>query len=113
MQAGDECELGPPSKAGATAAEAKLEVLPGWQPACNPGVSSNGRAETGSSENGGVHTWRVRMLPGPQAAPDYFTEQDMQVQTCCGCDVVLDITPVGWATAAVASCIGAARLISA
>lgn len=77
-QAGDVCELGAPNAASAGAADAALEVPAAWRPACNPSARGAGSAD-GNGAAGGMHLWRVRMLPGPQAAPDYFTERDMEV----------------------------------
>jgi hypothetical protein len=68
VQCGDICELGRPT-AASTAPPHKhpLQVPLEWRPACDPSSSDN------------CHLWSVRMLPGPQAAPDYFTPGDMQV----------------------------------
>ena len=67
LQTGDVCELGLPTEAAAKAGDAALQVPEAWRPECNP-------------EGAASHLWTVRMLPGPQAAPDYFTEADMEVR---------------------------------
>lgn len=39
-----------------------VEVPTAWRPSYGDG----------SGDDGSATTWRVRVLPGPQAAPDYF-----------------------------------------
>jgi hypothetical protein len=79
LQVGDVCELGKPPQAPPPAGSA-LEVPPEWRPDCDPPAS----------ENGATHVWSVRMLPGPQAAPDYFTEEDMKAR-CASLPFIVEI----------------------
>lgn len=62
MQVGDSCELGSPGNA-----VHHTSVAEPWRPAFGE-----------ASEDGSL--WTVYMLQGPQAAPDYFTEADMEVR---------------------------------
>lgn len=62
LQVGDSCELGQPN----TSCHSVSVVKP-WRPVFGEAT------ETG-------HLWTVYMLQGPQAAPDYFTEADMEVR---------------------------------
>lgn len=61
LQVGDSCELGRP-KSGLH----RATVAVPWRP------------EFGETTETGC-LWTVHMLQGPQAAPDYFTEADMEV----------------------------------
>ena len=61
MQVGDSCELG-----RASSGVHSTSVAEPWRPAFGE-----------ASEDGSL--WTVHMLQGPQAAPDYFTEADMEV----------------------------------
>jgi hypothetical protein len=69
MQVGDSCELGmptPPTKGG------PVEIPRAWRPDCDPPPETDATC------------WTVRMLPGPQADPDYFTPDDMKVLCSSG-----------------------------
>jgi hypothetical protein len=69
MQVGDSCELGmptPPTKGG------PVEIPRAWRPDCDPPPETD------------ATYWTVRMLPGPQADPDYFTPDDMKVLCSSG-----------------------------
>ena len=65
-QVGDVCELG--AAPVHSQPPASLEVPLEWRPECDP------------PDGGASHAWTVRMLPGPQAAPDYLTQEAMDVR---------------------------------
>lgn len=73
LAVGDSCELGSPPEthtakgSGAASGGGGAVVPEAWRPVL------------GVEEEGG-RVWRVTMLQGPQTAPDYFTEEDMQVR---------------------------------
>lgn len=70
VQTGDSCELGRVASLDEDKPSVALGVpVPeAWRPSFG--------ADT---ETEGTRRWDVKMLPGPQAAPDYFTEEDMEV----------------------------------
>lgn len=64
---GDSCELGmPPVDIAASGTTVPIALRPVL-------------GEEEEAEAADVRVWKVTMLQGPQTAPDYFTEEDMQV----------------------------------
>lgn len=63
LQVGDSCELGRPNSCFHS-----VSIARPWRPVFGEATESG-------------HLWTIYMLQGPQAAPDYFTEADMEVRS--------------------------------